>query len=235
MKKIIIAGSFIISAAFNASAQKPDQTNPKPFTESLMQESCTFLTSGRNTYCILEPGYQMEYEGMDGKDKVRLVITVTNETRRIGNVETRMVIEDESLNGKRIEISRNYFAFCKETSSVYYFGEEVDIYKDGKIVDHEGAWLAEGQNKAGVDVPGLAMLGARFYQEIAPGVAMDRIEIISTAETLETPSGKFTNCMKTEETTPLEPGEKEYKTYAPGIGLVQDETTLLVKYGFVKL
>ena len=111
----------------------------------------------------------------------------------------------------------------------------MDIYKDGKIVDHEGAWIAEGQNKAGVNVPGLAMLGARFYQEIAPGVAMDRIEIISTAETLETPSGKFTNCMKTEETTPLEPGEKEYKTYAPGVGLIQDEIALLVKYGFVKL
>ena len=235
MKKIITAGLFIISAAFNTSAQKPDQTNPKPFTESLMQGSCTFLTSGRNTYCILEPGYQMVYEGMDGNDKVRLVITVTNETRKIGNVETRIVVEDESLNGKTIEISRNFFAFCKETSSVYYFGEEVDIYKDGKIVKHEGDWIAEGPNKAGVDVPGLPLIGARFYQEMAPGVAMDRIEIQSLGETLETPAGTFTNCMKTEETTPLEPGEKEYKTYAPGVGLIQDETALLVKYGFVKL
>jgi len=25
---------------------------------------------------------------------------------------------------------------------VYYLGEEVDIYEGGKIVDHEGQWLA---------------------------------------------------------------------------------------------
>jgi hypothetical protein len=32
---------------------------------------------------------------------------------------------------------------------------------------------------------------------------------------LETPVGKFKDVLKTEETTPLEPGEKEYKFYAP--------------------
>ena len=31
--------------------------------------------------------------------------------------------------------------------------------------------------------------------------------------------------------TPLEPGEKEYKCYAPGVGLVQDGSLKLVKYG----
>ena len=235
MKHFSFTCMIILSTACSALPQKPNQNNSRQFTENLMQESCTFASSGRNTYCILEPGYQMEYEGMEGNDKVRLVITVTNETRKIGNVETRMVIEDESVNGNRIEISRNFFAYCKETGSIYYFGEEVDIYKDGKIVKHEGDWIAEGPNKAGVDVPGLPLIGARFYQEMAPGAAMDRIEIQSLGETLETPAGTFTNCMKTEETTPLEPGEKEYKTYAPGVGLIQDETALLVKYGFVKL
>ena len=238
MKKIkssLFINCLFLSVSFFACAQKPTADNPQPFTESLMQNNCTFLTEGQNTYCILKPGYQMEYEGMDGKDKVRLVITVTNETRKIGNTNTRVVVEDESVNGERIEISRNYFAFCKETSSVYYFGEEVDIYEKGKITKHEGAWMAEGQNKPGVDVPGLALIGARFYQEIAPGVAMDRILIQSLDETLTTPAGTFTNCMKTEETTPLEPGEREWKTYAPGVGLIQDETALLVKYGFVKL
>jgi hypothetical protein len=34
-----------------------------------------------------------------------------------------------------------------------------------------------------------------------------------------------------EETTPLEPGVKEYKYYAAGVGLVQDGSLKLVKYG----
>lgn len=83
-------------------------------------------------------------------------------------------------------------------------------------------------------MPGLVLLGARYYQEIAPKVAMDRAEIVSLNETKQTPAGAFTNCLKTEETTPLEPKGKEYKLYAPGIGLIQDEDLLLTKYGFVK-
>jgi hypothetical protein len=40
--------------------------------------------------------------------------------------------------------------------------------------------------------------------------------------------------LKTDETTPLEPKNKEYKLYAPGIGLINEGGLLLIKYGFVK-
>ena len=229
MNKVFTGGILILLIQFTACAQTKD----KPFTESLMQDSCTFATTGRNSFFILEPGYQLTLEGMEGKDSVRLVITVLNETKKIGNVETRVVEENESANGKTVEVSRNYFAFCKETSSVYYFGEEVDMYKNGKVVSHEGAWTAEGKNKAGVMMPGLILLGARYYQEIAPDVAMDRAEIISTTEQMKTPAGIFINCLKMEETTALEPKNKEYKFYAPGVGLIRDGDLLLIKHGFI--
>jgi len=233
MKKAFILSIFLLAAFINSSCQT-NSVKGKQFTETLMTDSCTFATTGRNQYFILEPGYQLVLEGMDGKDKGYLEITVLNETKKIGNVETRVVEENELVNGKTVEISRNFFAFCKETGSVYYFGEEVDVYKDGKIVNHEGAWTAVGNNKAGVAMPGLILLGARYYQEMAPGIAMDRAEIISMNETKQTPAGNFINCLKTEETTPLELKDKEYKIYAPGIGLVQEEKLLLVKYGFIK-
>ena len=223
-----------LSVSICVFAQQPDPANLKPFTEQLMVDSCTFLTSGRNLYFILEPGYQMSYKGMDNKDTVTLVVTVLNETKMVGNVETRVIEEKEAVNGKVSEISRNYFAFCKQTSSIYYFGEDVDIYENGKVVKHDGAWIAGGKNKPGVDMPGLVLLGSRFFTEIAPGVAMDRIEILSIGETYKVPAGTFTNCLRTQETTPLEPGDKEYKVYAPGIGLLQDENAMLIKYGFVK-
>lgn len=229
MKQILILCVLFLAGIITASAQTNNQT--KQFTEDLMQKDCAFETTGRNQYFILEPGYQLTLENKNGG---KLVITVLGETRKIGNVETRIVEENESENGKPVEISRNFFAFCRQTGSVYYFGEEVDLYKNGKMTEGEDAWTAEGKNKAGVAMPGLALLGARYYQEIAPGVAMDRAEIVSTSETKNTPAGNFTNCLKTEETTPLEPKEKEYKLYAPGIGLIQDEDLLLTKYGFVK-
>jgi hypothetical protein len=81
-------------------------------------------------------------------------------------------------------------------------------------------------------MPGEAIVGARYCQEVAPGVAMDRAELIKLDTTLATPAGTFKNCLKTQEENPLD-GEKEFKIHAPGIGLVQDETLLLVKHGFV--
>ncbi len=110
----------------------------------------------------------------------------------------------------------------------------MDIYKGGKIANHEGAWIAGGKNKAGIFSPGLALLGARFYSEIAPGVAMDRMEIISTSETKTTPAGTFSSCLKVEETTDLDAKDIEFKIFAPGIGIIQDGDLLLTKYGFQK-
>jgi hypothetical protein len=80
-------------------------------------------------------------------------------------------------------------------------------------------------------MPGLVLLGSSFYQEIAPEAAMDRARIVSDSQVLETPAGRFEQCLLTEETTPLEPHALEYKVHAPGIGLVKDGSLLLVRYG----
>ena len=198
------------------------------------QDSCHFTTSGRNQYFILEPGFQLVLEEREGKNREKLVITVLHETKMIGNTETRVVEENESINGKTVEISRNFFAYCKENGSIYYFGEEVDIYKKNKIVSHEGAWIAGGKNKAGIVMPGVITPGAIYFQEMAPDIAMDQMKIISLSENQQTPAGIFTKVLKTEETTPLEPGIKEYKLYALGIGLIKEGNLELVKYGFIK-
>lgn len=234
MKKVILSITILLTAIVNFNGLAQSKSKAKEFTASLMQDSCSFTTTGRNTYFILESGYQLTLIGIEKNDTTVLVITVLKETKKIGGVETRIVEENESVNGKTVEISRNFFAFCKQTSSIYYFGEEVDIFKNGKVISHDGAWTAEGNNKAGIALPGLILLGSRYYQEIAPGIAMDRAEIISINEIMETPAGKFANVLRTEETTLLEPKDISYKLYAPGVGLIQDDKLVLKKYGFVK-
>lgn len=222
---------FLLLAFLTACGQEAGIRQP-PFTESFFEDSCTFLTTGRNPYFILEPGYFLDLRGMDGSDSVRLVITVLPETRVIDGVETRVLEEREVENGELVEISRNFVAFCKETGSVFYFGEEVDFYENGELSGHEGAWLAEEPNKPGILMPGTLLLGARFYQEIAPGKAMDRAEIVSLSDTLATPAGTFRNCLRVEESSALEPLAREFKIHAPGVGLVRDEDLLLVGYGY---
>ena len=102
-------------------------------------------------------------------------------------------------------MSRNFFATDRTTGDVYYFGEDVDNYKDGKIVNHESAWRAgTGGARFGLMIPTRPTVGQRFFQEIAPKVAMDRVEIVSTSATVKTPAGTFEQCVHLRETTPLE-------------------------------
>jgi len=188
------------------------------------------VPTGRNRYFILEPGFRLVFESKNEK----LVITVLNETKEVNGILTRVVEEREWKNGKLIEVSRNFFAICDRTKDVFYFGEKVDMYKGGKVDNHKGAWLV-GKNgaKAGLMMPGKPRVGMKYNQEIASGVAMDRAEIIKVDDVLETPAGSFSKCLLTKEGTALNLFEREFKTYAPGIGLIQDEKLLLTKYGFI--
>ena len=200
------------------------------FTDSFMIEQRRFADAGVNPYFVLQPGRQLTLEGDEGKAHVRLTITVLRETRVVDGVKTRVVEQRETKNGELVEVSKNYFAICAPTNSVFYFGEDVDIYSGGVIVSHEGAWLTGRSGaKAGIVMPGVQLLGARYFQEIAPGVAMDRAETVSVTEVLSTPAGDATGVLKVEETTPLEPNAREYKLYAPGIGLVQDGALKLIE------
>jgi hypothetical protein len=222
---IIIA---LVSLAYHTDTRADGQTKGDPWASEFALEKGELSSTGRNPYFILEVGYQSVFEGV----RERLIVTVLDETKTVDEVETRVVEERETRDGKPIEVSRNYFAISKRSGSVFYFGEDTDTYKRGKVAAHEGSWLAGIKGaRFGLMMPGQVAPRARYYQEIAPGVALDRAEIMSLTETIKTPAGEFKNCLKVEETNPLERGEKEYKYYAAGVGLVQDGSLKLVKYG----
>lgn len=183
---------------------------------------------GSNPYFPLTPGYQLSYR--EGKNTETL--TVLSETRVIDGVETRIVEDRELKNAQLVELTRDYYAIDSATNDIYYMGEDVDVYKSGKVVGHEGAWLS-GVNgaKFGLMMPGTPRPGQKFYQEQAPGVGQDRAEILSIGEKITTPAGAFEKCVHSLETSPMEKGLRDHKWYAPGVGLVKDGGMVLVKYG----
>jgi len=218
----------------------------KGYTSQFMTEACNgFSSEGTNPYFVLTPGFQLTLEGKEKKENVHLTITVLDTTKTfndldiggegVTNVTTRVVEERETRDGLLAEVSRNYFAICNRTNSVFYFGEDVDIYDaTGKtVISHDGSWLpGQYDARAGIVMPGVILLGGKYFQEVAPGVALDRAEILSMTEALQTPAGVFENCLKTKETSALERGTA-YKFYAPGIGLIKDGTLELTGYGNV--
>jgi uncharacterized membrane protein YkoI len=205
----------------------PGRADPV-FTDSFPVEPGELVSTGRNPWFVLVPGHVLVLAGKeDGKD-LRLTVTVTSDVKVVDGVETRVVEEREEKGGVLVEVSRNYFAISKRSNCVYYFGEDVDIYVDGKVARHDGAWHSGVDGaRFGLMMPGTPLLGARYHQEVAPGVAMDRAEVTTLDARVTTPAGVFERCLVTDESTPLEKGV-ETKRYAAGVGLVSDGEVSLV-------
>jgi len=75
---------------------------------------------------------------------------------------------------------------------------------------------------------GVPRVGEAYHQEMAPGIAMDRAEIMAVDGELTVPAGRFTACVRTRESSALERGAEE-RCYAPGIGLIKDGDFLLIE------
>ena len=215
------AGPSAMSSDQAAATKPADET----WREHFDVDKANLGPTGVNPYFSLMPGTVLTFK----HDEDTLTITVLADTKVVDGVTTRIIEERETEDGELVEISRNFFAIDRTNNGVYYFGEEVDIYKDGKVVKHEGAWLSgERGARFGLIMPGNPKVGDRFYQEQAPGEAMDRAEIVAMDATIDTPAGRFEKCMRVKETSPLERGTST-KVYAPGVGLVMDDSMLLTK------
>ena len=219
------AGAVFIVLTVLSSAPAAKTEIDQGWRESFPVDKANLTDTGRNMYFILQPGFRLKLEhGKDG-----LTVTVLTETKLVDGVRTRIVEEREIKDGVLVEVSRNYFAIDRTTHDVYYFGEDVDMYKNGKVSGHEGAWLSGVKGaKFGLMIPGKATGGDKYYQENAPGIARDRAEIVSTSEDFKVPAGTFKNCLHTRESSEIEPAVED-KWYAPNVGLIKEDNLVLVR------
>lgn len=194
-------------------------------------EGGPFTLAIDNPYFPLPVGREWVLEGDDDGVLVRVEITVLDDTEEVDGVETRVVEEAEYEDGEIVEISRNFFVQAPDRT-VCYYGEDVDIYEDGMVVRHDGEWRAgDGENRAGIQMPGVLMEETKFFQESAPGIARDRSAIIGVEDSIRVPAGEFLGALHVIDWDPLEgetSGDAEDKYYAPGVGLIVDDVVELV-------
>jgi hypothetical protein len=132
------------------------------------------------------------------------------------------------------EDTDDWFAQDRE-GNVWYCGE---LSKDFETFEGDNPEKPElvsigGSFKAGRNgtKPGLIMLadprvGKTYRQEFALGEAEDIAEVISVTGTEMVPAASCTdNCLVTRDANLLEPGENEFKYYAPNIGLILEIST----------
>ena len=217
---VTMAGSLGLVVPRAVAAGAPHSSGYEP-----VLNPADFVRSITNPYFPLPVGRTLIYRGIrDGVAQIDTV-HVTSQTRVLEGITATAVSDVARHNGKLLEKTTDWYAQDKQ-GNVWYLGEDTATLKpDGTIDSREGTWRTGRHGaKAGIFMPANPKPGDGGWQEYYPGHAQDRYRILNQHTTVQTPAASTPDAMLIEETTPLEPGVVDHKTYVRGIGTVREET-----------
>lgn len=179
-----------------------------------------------NRYLPLSKFSRCELRGTEDGAKIRLVRTLLDRTRKFeheGRTVRAVVIQDKEFeDGELVERTLDYFA-QGDGGTVYYLGEDVDNYEDGKVKDHEGSWLyGKDTDKLGVLMPAKPRVGSRWRAEDVPGITTESDKVVAILDKVKVRGKTYRDVLKVRERS--KPGSgTEFKLYAPGVGNISEQ------------
>jgi len=202
-----------------------DKLGPAPYDPVI--DPANFVAKIDNPFFPLVPGTTFIYEGQTSEGLMRDVFAVTHVTRVIDGVTCTEVHDSVFTDGVLTEDTLDWFAQDKD-GNVWYFGENTAELEDGLISTIDGTFMAgvEG-DKPGIIMKAQPAVGDFYRQEFSLANAEDEAETLGLNASVTVPYGSFQHCLRSGETTPLEPDALETKFYASGVGnvLTVDEET----------
>ena len=193
-------------------------------SEAVKLDPAEFTTRIDNPYWPMDPGNKWVYSETDTVGtREKVVVEVTGKTKMIANgIEARVIRDTVSEGGQPVEITDDWYAQDK-AGNIWYLGEYVTNYKNGKVVDHSGSFEAGVDGaQAGIAMPANPEPGMTYRQEYYKGEAEDKAAVITVGEEqVQVPFGYFNKGVNmTRDLVPTEPKVQELKFYAPGVGPV---------------
>jgi hypothetical protein len=178
-----------------------------------------------NPYYPLTEHHKCVLRGKEDGERVKVVRTALNRTKTFrvnGDAVHAAVIEDREFEGGEIaERTLDYFA-QDDRGTVWYLGEDVDNYENGKVVGHGGAWLyGKDTDKMGVGMPAHPRVGTRWRHERVPGITHESDKVVAILDKATVRGKSYRDVVKVREHTRPD-DEVEFKLYAPGVGNIQE-------------
>ncbi len=209
---VLVAGGATLFALDNTRKSRAAEYTPQI-------HPADFSTEISNKYFALPVGKKLTYETtVQGKVTERIEIEILPETMTIEGVQTVVYLDKEYKNGQLVEETRDYLAQHKN-GDVWYFGEDVDNYWNGILVNHSGSFRhGKDGAKAGIWMKAEQRVGDSYRQEFYVGHAEDIRDTVAIGETVSTKSGTYTDCVRVYDWTPLEKNAREHKYYCPQVG-----------------
>ena len=181
-----------------------------------------FTTEIDNPWWPMKAGSRWVYEEIEGGERQRVVVTVTDRTKVVDGVEAVVVrdVVSDPASGEPIEVTDDWYAQDAD-GSIWYLGEKTAEYENGKPVTTAGSFEAGVDGaEAGVILPADPQPGLEYREEYYAGEAEDSATVLSLDEQAAVPAGRYTGALMTSNVNPLEPRVQEYKLYARGVGPV---------------
>jgi len=187
-------------------------------------DPANFVTTVDNPYMPLAAGARWAYDGTSDGEPEHTEVVVTDQQKLVMGIRVVVVRDTVSVRGDVIEDTYDWYAQDRD-GNVWYMGEDSKEYENGRVTSTEGSW------EAGVDgaLPGIVMQahpaqGQAYRQEYYPGQAEDMAEVAKVGTTKTIGLGDYTDVLVIKEWNPLEPDVVEQKYYAPGIGVIAEDT-----------
>jgi hypothetical protein len=214
---ILVAVGLVVGAASQASTAAP--------RKDALPDLGSFVSRIDNPWFPLRPGTVYVYRGGDHGQPSRDVLTVTHATKVIQGIRATVIDDRVYLRGRLAERTTDWYAQDK-TGNVWYLGEDTaTLDAGGKVKSTEGTWQAGVDGaRAGIFMPAHPRVGQAGLQEYYKGHAEDQFKVLSLSAHVRTPAASSRRALLTQETTRIEPGVIDHKTYVRGIGTVTEKT-----------
>jgi hypothetical protein len=214
---ILVAVGLVVGAASQASTAAP--------RKDALPDLGSFVSRIDNPWFPLRPGTVYVYRGGDHGQPSRDVLTVTHATKVIQGIRATVIDDRVYLRGRLAERTTDWYAQDK-TGNVWYLGEDTaTLDARGKVKSTEGTWQAGVDGaRAGIFMPAHPRVGQAGLQEYYKGHAEDQFKVLSLSAHVRTPAASSRRALLTQETTRIEPGVIDHKTYVRGIGTVTEKT-----------
>ncbi|MEO6497189.1 MAG: hypothetical protein ABIO51_06865 [Solirubrobacteraceae bacterium] len=200
------AGALAAGSGAQTTTTQPVFSNPGAIDNP-------YLPLTKYKRCVLRGG---------GERSVKTLLPTTKAFSVDGRRVEAVIIRDNAYEGaKLVESTLDYYVQADE-GTVHYFGEQVKNLRNGKVVNTHGTWLyGKDTDRLGVAMPADPQLGQQYRFEDVPGVTTESNRVEELGLRAEVQGRVVEDVIRIQEFIQPE-GAVEYKTYAPGLGVIDE-------------
>jgi hypothetical protein len=205
----VLASSVALTGCGSASEPSPPSGVDELVIPTPSLDPADFVGSIDNPWLPLVPGNEWEYDAASSPgSRSAVTVRVTDGSVEIQGVPATGVETVTTTREGPARTTVDWYA-QDDAGNVWHVGEE-------------GVWQAGVDGaEAGLAMPAHPRVGDGYRTEYAPGVAEGRAQVVALDGSASVTYGDLTELLETEDSSSLEPGAVERRSYARGIGLVR--------------